>query len=373
MKTADLLIDARGPEIQHRSGLTAPDPFIYIYPEGGKPTVFFDAREFDVKKQELKKLKRKVLVKRLEPYIKKIQGPTGNLLLSVLLCILREYKVKKVRVSPNLAYNIAHALEEAGIAIEIYNFESERERKTKQEMKYLIAAQRVNESAFELAWNILAESTIQKNRVIYQDEILTSERLKSIIHKHLLDQGYGCPDGIIVASGKQTARPHDEGSGPILPNQLIIIDIFPRSEVTGYVADMTRTFVKGKPSAKTQALYHDVAKVQRAIADSIKIGNSCAAVHRATVKAFKELGHPTSPEKGFMHGTGHAIGLQVHEGPRLSSLSDRTIEPGMALTVEPGLYYPDIGGVRIEDVIIFHPVTGKKENITRFLKPHIIP
>lgn len=373
MKTADLLIDARGAEIQHRTGLTAPDAFIYLYPEGGQPTVYFDAREFDVKKQELKKLKNNVVIKRLEPYVQKVKGKPANTLAALVLSMLKEYKVKKVRISPTLGYEIARGLQEAGIQLEIYSYEAERERKTKQEIKHLISAQRVNETAFDLAWKILAESKIVKNRIIYKEEILTSERLKSIIRKHFLEKGYDCPDGIIVASGKQTARPHDEGSGPILPNQLIIIDIFPRSEATGYVADMTRTFVKGKPSEKMKRLYRDVEKVQREIADSIKAGDSCSAVHKATVVAFKKLGHQTSPQKGFMHGTGHAIGLQVHEGPRLSSLSHRIIEPGMVLTVEPGLYYPGIGGVRIEDVVIFHPVTGKKENITQFIKPYIIP
>ena len=73
-----------------------------------------------------------------------------------------------------------------------------------------------------------------------------------------------------------------------------------------------------------------------------------------------------------MHGTGHSLGLSVHEGPRLNAVCDRIIQPGMTLTIEPGLYYPDVGGVRIEDVVVFH-LDGTKENITQLNKSFFIP
>jgi len=156
-----------------------------------------------------------------------------------------------------------------------------------------------------------------------------------------------------------------------LPNASIIVDIFPRSEETGFFADMTRTFVKGEPSDEIIELFDAVDKVQRQVIDYIEVGIECAAVHRETVRLFKELNHETSNEKGFMHGTGHSLGLSLHEGPLLNARSEQKIEAGMVFTIEPGLYYPGLGGVRIEDVIVVH-ADGRKENITKFTKPTFI-
>lgn len=364
MNTGDLLVDARGPEILHRSGITAPDDFIYLYPDGGTPTVFFDAREYDVQKQKIQQLGNGVHVERLEPFLKKTFFET-------LLNILSKFQISTVRVSSSLPYGIARALSEAGITLDIYSYQTERDRKTDREIAHMIDAQRVNESALDLAWKILLESSITDNQVLYQGEVLTSEYMKSEIRIHLLKQGYDCPDGIIVASGAQTARPHDEGEGPILPHECIIVDIFPRSEKTGFFADMTRTFVKGGPTEEIKKLFQAVESVQKEIADSITLGEKCSEVHARTITAFQKLRHATSPEAGFMHGTGHSLGLAVHEGPRFNSTCDVVLEPGMVLTVEPGLYYPELGGVRIEDVVVFHP-DGRKENITQFNKPSFI-
>lgn len=361
MNSAYVLVDSKGSEILHRAGITAPDSFIYIAPEGQAPTVFFDAREYDVQLQKIQLLQNGVRVERLEPYVGKTFSET-------LISLLKKYAISEAKVSENMPFIFARAIEEAGIRISIHDFESERDLKTEIELQSMIAAQRVNESAFDLAYNILSESVIRGKNIYYAENILTSEYMKYRIQTHLLEQGYSCPEGIVVASGDQTARPHDEGNGSMLAHESIIIDIFPRSEQTGYFADMTRTFVKGKPKKNLEELFVAVQEVQKEIADSISIGEVCSSVHARTVAAFQKRGYPTSPEKGFMHGTGHSLGLSVHEGPRLNAVCDRIIEPGMALTVEPGLYYPGIGGVRIEDVVVFH-LDSTKENITQFNKP----
>ena len=369
--TAYLLVDDRGPEIRHRSGLTAPDKFIYLAPMDGVPVVFFDAREFGIQKEKLNQLRNGVVIKALEPYMAKIQKKSAGPFVATLLAILKENKIDNLLVSASLPYVIAHELEAAGKKLTVYSYEKEREHKTSQELNYIIDAQRVNEQAFELAWNILKESKIRRNRLMYREQVLTSELLKSIIRKFLLDQELDCPDGIIVASGDQTSRPHDMGEGPLLPNECIIIDIFPRSEKTGFFADMTRTFVKGEPSDKIKSLFTAVEAVQKKVAASIEVGDSCAQVHQLTINAFADLGHPASHECGFMHGTGHSLGLSIHEGPYLNAHADRNVEPGMVFTIEPGLYYPDIGGVRIEDIVIF-TAAGEKKNINHFAKPCFI-
>jgi len=360
--TADLLFDSHGPEIRHRSGLAAPDPFIYIYPAGGVPTVFFDAREFEVQKLKLAALKNGVHIEHVESY------PS----VGAIIAILNKQKITTVKVSPNLPYGIAEALKQAGKKLVIHSYEVEREHKTVPEIAEISAAQHVTSQAFELAWKILAKSTIKRNTLIYRKEILTSEYMKSELRKFLMDNGYDCPEGIIVASGEQSSRPHDAGAGPLRPHECIIIDIFPRSEKSGFFGDMTRTFIKGKVRSKIRELFSVVESVQQEIADSIQIGDRCAEVHQQTIQAFARCGHKTSSKEGFMHGTGHSLGLSVHENPRLAANFKGIIEPGMVFTVEPGLYYPARGGVRIEDIVVFYP-DGRKENITHFNKPYFIP
>jgi len=365
MKSAFVLVDSKGPEILHRTGITAPDAFIYIAVAGEDPVVFFDAREYDVQLQKIQQLGNGVRVERLESYMQKKFSQT-------LIKILQCYGIQEVKISPNMPYVLVREIENAGINIAIHDFESERDVKTEQELQHMIEAQRINESAFLLAYDILSQSIISGELIMYEGKTLTSEYMKFRLRTHLLEQGYDCPDGIIVASGAQSARPHDEGCGNLLPHEAIIIDIFPRSEKTGFYADMTRTFVKGTPKKGLEELFTAVQEVQKEIADSIAIGEVCSDVHARTVEAFRKRGYPTSPERGFMHGTGHSLGLSVHEGPRLNAVCDRIIQPGMTLTIEPGLYYPDVGGVRIEDVVVFH-LDGTKENITQFNKSFFIP
>lgn len=372
MKTANLLIDARGSEIRHRSGLAASDAFIYLAVAGEKPKVFFDAREFAVMRAKLNQLKNGVRIEPLEQYLKKTTKGKGDLLVAVAIAILKDRGVKKVLVSGELSWLAAAQLKAAGMKLVCYDYARERERKTRVEIQQMITAQRVNETAFTIAWQILADSTVRGKAIRYNKQVLTCEFLKAKIRQHFLAQGYDCPEGLIVASGEQTAQPHNEGSGPLLANEFIIIDIFPRSEQTGYFADMTRTFVKGKPAKKMKELFSAVEKVQRQVVDGMAVGQQCAVIHQSAVRAFAKLGYETSFKQGFMHGTGHGLGLQVHEEPRLNTQSNRIIEPGMVVTVEPGLYYPRLGGVRLEDVIVFHP-DGRKENITKFNKPYVIP
>lgn len=382
MTSADLLIDARSPEIRHRTGITAPDAFLYLRTDDGADTVFFDAREFAIQRQKIDALGRRTRVEALEPYQTKAKDIEidGSGMQKTFLAILRERGIDAVRVSPNLPYEWALFFERAGIALSMHDFPSERTVKTEEEIARMIEVQRVAEEAFELARGILRESVIDPSassgragaQLRYAGDILTSERMKAELKAFFLRRGYSNPEGIIVASGEQTARPHDEGTGPLLAHQAIIIDIFPQNDETGYFADMTRTFVKGTPSKELRAIFDAVRDVQAEIADGIALGDTGDIVYRRTVEAFFARGYETSKEKGFMHGTGHGLGLAVHELPNLKPSSTDVLGPGMVVTVEPGLYYPGLGGARVEDVIVFHP-DGRKENINRFDKEFLIP
>lgn len=151
----------------------------------------------------------------------------------------------------------------------------------------------------------------------------------------------------IVASGERTALPHAHPSDhPVAANQLLLIDM--GASVSGYASDMTRTYAVGKIDAKSRRIYRAVLESQLAAIDAIKPGVTCAAVDRAARKVLAAYGM----DKLFIHSTGHGLGLEIHERPRIGRKDMTRLEAGMAITVEPGVYQPGIGGVRIEDTVV---------------------
>jgi Xaa-Pro aminopeptidase len=159
----------------------------------------------------------------------------------------------------------------------------------------------------------------------------------------------------IVAGGDQACDPHERGSGPLRPHELIIVDIFPRVTRTGFHGDMTRTFLRGRATDAQRKLVAAVRAAQLAALKEIRAGVNGRDVHRKVVETFTKRGfetkHSPTGSVGFFHGTGHGLGLAVHEPPRMSGSIDYTLKKRSVVTVEPGLYYPGLGGCRIEDVV----------------------
>ncbi|MBR7105387.1 MAG: aminopeptidase P family protein, partial [Opitutales bacterium] len=158
----------------------------------------------------------------------------------------------------------------------------------------------------------------------------------------------------IVAGGNQACNPHEVGHGAILPNSLIVADIFPRLRSTGYFGDMTRTFLKGEPTSAQSSLVETVIKAQKLALSKVKDGVDGSVIHNAVDDFFAKNGYFTEFKKGawggFFHSTGHGVGLDIHEKV---SISPRKciLKTGNVITVEPGLYYRGIGGCRIEDTV----------------------
>jgi Xaa-Pro aminopeptidase len=193
---------------------------------------------------------------------------------------------------------------------------------------------------------------------------LTSEILRAEIDSSILRAG-GLPANTIVVGGMQACDPHERGSGPLRPHELIILDIFPRDAKSGYFGDMTRTVVRGRAGEPQRRLWETVQRGQRMALRGMKPGASGQALHEKIKGFFAQEGYPTEQRNGrwvgFFHGTGHGLGLEIHEEPRFG----RTIfEPGHVLTVEPGIYWPGVGGCRIEDVGVI-TATGVRK-LSRF-------
>lgn len=277
-------------------------------------------------------------------------------------------KAKNFFVPENFPLYYADSLRKQGLKMEVKNdpFFEERTLKTPAEAKAVETAIRQVETAFGEIVTFLKKAKIKGNRIYAGKQMLTSENVRARLNARLLELDCVGPRAII-ACGKHAVDPHDEGSGPLLPNQSIIFDIFPRHMKSRYHADFSRTLVKGKASAKLKAMYNAVYEGQEIGFKMIKPGVDASTVHEKIQKRFEALGFKTGNingrMQGFFHGTGHGLGLDVHEQPRVGRAHD-ILQPGHVVTVEPGLYYEGIGGVRLEDVVLVTK-TGCR-NLTRF-------
>ncbi len=215
-------------------------------------------------------------------------------------------------------------------------------------------------------------------RLMLGSSPLTSERVRTEIDVAMIRLG-GIGAHTIVAGGEQACDPHERGSGTLHAHKAIILDVFPRDERSGYYGDMTRTVVRGKAGEALQQQFEAVRDAQRAALRTIRAGVDGRTVHRAVQQVFETRGfhtgtapvHPKSKnrnppsarQQGFFHGTGHGLGLQVHEAPRMGAVPCR-LRAGHVVTVEPGLYYHGVGGIRIEDVVLV--TTGGCRVLSRF-------
>ncbi len=209
------------------------------------------------------------------------------------------------------------------------------------------------------------------------DQTPTAERAHEIIDEVLAAHGCESPKQHIVAGGTQSAEPHEEGKGPLQPCHPIVIDIYPRSKNTGYFADMTRTVCIGEPSAKLQQMYETVLAAQQLAIAMVAPDVSCIDIQNAVEQHFKRAGYETRGAgtefpfaEGFVHGVGHGVSKELHDKPRIGRNSKDILQVGDVVTIEPGLYYKNIGGVRIEDLILV--TEDGPKNLTRFPKSLII-
>jgi Xaa-Pro aminopeptidase len=191
--------------------------------------------------------------------------------------------------------------------------------------------------------------------VLYRDgSPLTAEAVKRIVAFELMEREC-IAQHTIVACGDQGCDPHNRGTGPLKADRTIILDIFPRSSESGYFGDLTRTVVRGRAPEAVRKLYGAVAGAQEVVFGRLRAGASGVEIHQAVTDHFEALGYRTGEidgrMQGFFHGTGHGVGLEIHEPPRISKRGD-VMRPGHVVTVEPGLYYPGVGAVRIEDLVV---------------------
>ncbi|MBI4228100.1 MAG: aminopeptidase P family protein [Deltaproteobacteria bacterium] len=367
---AILIIDSSegNADLYYRIKFFVPDPVIYIEHKRGRILVL---NELEMERG--KKEANVDFVLSFTEYRNRLPSKKRNkkVFTNIVDLIFNEYKVKNAIVPGMLPVKYADELRGLGYRISYKKqepFFEERLKKTEKEIGFIKDSLANTSRAMDLAFRMISSSRVRKNVLYFNGTPLTSDRLKGEINALLSLLGYTASH-TIVSCGIHSSMPHHTGDGPLLANQPIVVDIFPRSQKSGYFGDMTRTFVKGTPSKELEKMYKTVHIGQKIGISRIKHGVKTRDVHQSIVDFFKtsgfETGYIDGKHQGFIHSTGHGLGLEIHEPPRIG-YGGEILEEGNVVTVEPGLYYEKLGGIRIEDVVVV-----KKDgclNLTRYPK-----
>lgn len=266
-------------------------------------------------------------------------------------------------VPPSFPVALSRALEAYNRVIIDYDsvFSAKRAIKTPDEISWITRAQRAAEAAMDTASRLIKKAEIRSGLLWHKDTPLTSGRIRYEMNRTLLSFDCTAHD-TIVACGKETSMPHCTGNGQIKAHEPVVIDIFPRDNPSGYYADMTRTFSRGIPSGEITELYDTVRNALLMAEEKTRAGETGSGLYQLIHDYFEELGYHTDTE-GFIHSLGHGVGLEIHEQPPLSSMGG-ALEENNVITLEPGLYYRETGGVRLENMGIVKKT--RFERLTRY-------
>lgn len=329
----------------------APDPFIFLEQNGKRTLVLSDL--------EIDRGRKQAEADEFVPYSafeKEVQGNSSKAPAyeKVLAHFLAKRKVRSAVVPANFPLGYARELESKNIRLRPTNdlFWPAREAKSEPELRLMRKALEITEAGMARGIEVLKRAKPGKGQKLeWSGKVLTSELLRAEIDTAVLRAG-GLPANTIVAGGDQACDPHERGHGPLKANSLIIMDIFPRAAASGYYGDLTRTVVRGRASDEQRRLWETVNAGQALALKKMKPGVDGLKLHKEVKQFFADQGYPTElrdgRQTGFFHGTGHGLGLEIHEHPRFQKT---VFKVGQVLTVEPGLYYPGLGGVRTEDVV----------------------
>jgi Xaa-Pro aminopeptidase len=345
------------PAILWRTGFLAPDPVVYIEVDGAG-TLYVSGLEHG----RAEKQARVGTVARFDDadFLKRRAGEGELAAFGAMIAEkLGGAGIDSVRVEPEFPVALARAIEEADIVVlsDKPLFEDERRAKTEAEADAIRTSQQAAQSAIDRVREMLRAAEVRDGMLYSDGEALTSSRLITAIESELLARGCGA-DGTIAAGGAGAADPHVSDSGHLPAGTGVIIDIFPFGKSSRYFGDITRTFVVGEPNETWQRMYDAVKAAHQNALSMVRAGVNGRDIHRAVCQTLYDAGFGAST-KGFeregvplmIHGTGHGVGLEVHEAPRVSDV-DVELRAGDVITIEPGLYSPDEGGVRLEDTVI---------------------
>jgi Xaa-Pro aminopeptidase len=360
----------RTPELRHEVPVGIPDAFLYLERDGARHVVISSMEVprlgglgLEVHPWEelgVDELRRSGLIAR------EIQE-------RLAVRAVQRLGIAVAAVPDGFPLRLADVLREAGVelATDQELFEDRRRVKNEAELAGIRRAQRAAEAGMAVARDLLRRAAVDGDGLSVDGEPLTVERIKAAMGAAFVAHGTTF-DEFIVSHGAQAAIGHHMGEGRLLADEPIVIDVWPKDDATGCYADMTRTFVVGEPNDEVRAWHATVKEALDRSLASIRADASGRAIFDDCCDVFEQAGYPTqrtkaegvSLEEGFFHGLGHGVGLEVHEEPALGLTSRSTLRAGDVVTVEPGLYRPGAGGVRLEDLVVV--TADGYENLTDF-------
>lgn len=348
------LIDAASDDADQRylSGYDAADPFISLYADGSIYLLFWGTDYYTARE---------------ESHADRVYHPAdygydgyGSLeeQRRVLGRFVRDHDVRSVAVPERFPLGSATGLRNASIEVirDTDGFIANlRSRKSDDEIDAVRDSIRAAEAGFQQVETLLAEAIVADGWLEHGGERLTADRLRRELRWTMLNDGFDLPVSV-VAAGTDTAEPHGQSHGPIAVDEPVLVDLGPVDQETGYYADLTRTFVRGEPPQQLAEWYDLVRDALAEAVNAIGPGVTGHEVNDLMCSYFEDRGISTlrsdpGIESGVLHYMGHGIGLDVHEDP-LCAPDGGELEPGNVLAVEPAVYEPGLGGVRLEDDII---------------------
>lgn len=349
----------RSADIYHASGFLAPDPFTYLERDGER-IILASALEVGRARKE----SRATAVREMDEFgaqqLAASDLPREDVEVEVIRRFLDAHGAREVAVPKEFPVYLADGLRSRGITLRIEKGVAERRRcKRADELAAIEETQRATEAAFELAVDLLRRADIVRDGTLVLDGTpLTAERVRGRMEVFLLDRGFAA-DGTIVAPGAQAADPHKDGSGPYRAGEAIVMDVFPQHKRLRYYADMTRTVCRGEASPEIARMYEAVLAAQTEGIAAVRPGVTGREVHERVEDVLFAAGYATLRDgqrregaPALIHSTGHGVGLEIHEAPYLGRSGRTPLEVGDVVTIEPGLYHPGIGGVRLEDMVV---------------------
>jgi Xaa-Pro aminopeptidase len=350
-------------------GMFLPHPFIYFRIDG-KPHIVVGDGDLDRARRKARHCR----VLSYSQYAERLRrdGVKKPSMAGVVQQLLRERDIRKVFVPPNFPHGLARDLRRHKIKVRVKkdSIFPERALKRADEVRKISGALTMAEVGLAEAIQAVKNSKIgHDGKLTYHGAPLTSEKLRAIADTAILQAG-GAPCHTLVAGGKQACDAHEPGHGTLRAHEPIILSARARSQKTGYYGDITRTVVRGRATEAARKLYHTVERAQQLVFSKLLCDMPASAIHQQVFNFFQQEGYKTGRKNGhrhgFCHSIGHGLGMEVEEAPHVADASPDVLEAGHVLTVEPALYYLEIGGVRLEDVASITP-TGPR-NLTKFEK-----
>ncbi len=349
------------------TGFLSPDPFIFLRRVGDESIIVVNQMEFS-------RAKRESTVRDVRSYeeydyasiVRSSKDPRLGMM-KFLSSVVKKEIGKRSLISvphdfPSMALDV---LRKEGLNVKPMFDVVEKARETKEpsEIKAIETVQKVVDNVMSEVINLISNCDVDPDGTLVHREngvktLLTVGKVKTYIAKSFLENNCIIEKEIIVSCGVNSANPHYLGKPEekLKAKQPIVIDLYPRSLEKRYWADMTRTIVKGSAPRKIKKMFEVVLEARDTCIDMLHEGVPGSEVYNLCCDIMEKAGYKTMRggkriEEGFLHGLGHGVGLEIHEGPYLNEAYKFPLKEHNIVTIEPGLYDPKIGGVRVEDIV----------------------